>query len=79
MMPENPRRLENAGLSDLFFNHDHSTYHDLFKMAPTEGPGDDEQWKAIRDEAVDFAGMLASATGFVFEPDALAEDFFARL
>lgn len=74
-------RLANAGLSDLFFNHDHSAYHRLYSVATAAGtlvnPKDEEA--AVKEAAEEFAGMVLNAFGVAVNVDELVADFFARL
>lgn len=74
-------RLANAGLSDLFFNHDHSAYHRLYSVATAAGtvvnPKDEEA--AVKEAAEEFAGMVLNAFGVAVDADELVADFFARL
>ena len=66
----------NTGISDLWFNHDHSAY------APRRVGKDLEPWDMdeMAVSAADFIGMLEAA-GLTVEFTAadLIEDFFDRL
>lgn len=69
-----PRRIDNAGVSDLWFNHNHDEY------APREGVRDDYDLPKMLDEAAIFSSTLQIA-GIEDAPAAaeLVEDFFARV
>lgn len=70
-----PKKIDNAGVSDLWFNHDHSNYQ------PDSAKGrDDYDLPAMLEEAESFSITLQAA-GITDAPSAseLVEDFFARL
>ena len=69
----------DPNVSDLFFNHMDAceTYR---KMVNAESPADETAARVhFRMVASDFAGMIERLTGDAPDPDALVDDFLARV
>ena len=45
-------------MSDLFFNHDNTNYNRLMKMGSGWDGDTGELWRAVEDDAKDFAGYF---------------------
>ncbi len=69
----------NAGVSDLFFNHEKLELERLYEAADGEGVPQEDEDAAILTAATDYAGMIDSAIGVEIEPRDLVEDFKRRL
>jgi hypothetical protein len=73
--------VQNAFVSDLFFNHSHDRYHELFKRAGTEDdkPDPAELHAALMEDAREFSNAIKNAFGEVIEPALLVADFEGRV
>lgn len=76
-LPHVDPMIVEASFSDLFFNHSHDNW-DRAKNGP-QGDDDETLRAGLRADAEEFANTLATATGFLLDPDELVADFFARL
>ena len=68
----------NAGLSDLFFNHDHDNYNALPWGAPKAAITDEMIITAIRADALEFCLQIEAAFDETADVEALVEDFIKR-
>lgn len=77
--------LQQAALSDLFFNHEHEryagTHRELDDVSEDELDADAYHAalrKALLEDATEFAENLRNATGICVEASELVEDYLAR-
>lgn len=74
--------VQDAAISDLFFNYDHPAYEAFWAEAnheATQEELDAGERAALIVDADDFIQTFTNATGLVLDAEELADDFLGRV
>lgn len=76
--------IQQASLSDLFFNYEHPERDALYRSrgTPTQSVRDviseEDERAALLKDAMSFAAVLKNGTGMLLEPAELVDDYLSR-